>query len=125
MKHPERIQQQKFVGHVREFYPDMLFWHTPSGEERHGRIAVTLLQMGTRPGVPDLFFPTLKLFIEFKAPGEKESPAQKYVRQVLEFAGYTCLVYDDWQAAFAEIERRVRECGSAWGKLTGLPDARR
>jgi len=123
MRHPERIEQQKFVAHVREFYPDLMFWHTPSGEARHSHVGVTLLQMGTRPGVPDLFFPTLRLFIEFKAPGEKESPAQVYVRKVLTLAGYTCLVYDDWRLAWAELERRIRECGSAWGKLSGLPDA--
>lgn len=113
MKHPERIEQQKLVGFLREFYPDLLFWHTPNGEDRNGKVAIELSQMGVRPGVLDLFFPTLKHFIEMKRPGEadKLSAAQKYVRHILVLAGYTYASYDDARAAFADIEDRMRERG--------------
>lgn len=111
MKHPERIAQQKLVAHLNEFYPDLLFWHTPNGEKREKKIAAELKRMGTRPGVPDLFFPTLRVFIEMKAPNETTSIEQDNVSHLLRLAGYEVHVYDDWRAAFALIEERMRGRG--------------
>lgn len=116
MKHPERYEQMKLVALVREFHPDLLFWHTPSGELRSKKVGVTLLQMGTRPGVPDLFFPTLRYFIEMKAPGEDPSPEQIGVMAELRANGYSCAVFVHHRAAFDYLERRIRQfaAGARW-----------
>lgn len=118
VKRIERALQQTLVAHVRNFYPDLLFWHTPNGEDRPGGPCVILQSMGTKPGVPDLFFPTLRLFIEMKAPYGVLSPAQKQVIAVLELDGYDVRVYDSWRKAFAYIEERMRG-RTAFGFLTG------
>lgn len=50
-----------------------------SGNQR-GRVAFYMHKQklqGLRPGVPDLFFPHLKLFIELKRPGGRLSANQK------------------------------------------------
>lgn len=127
MKHPERIEQMKLVALVREFHPDLLFWHTPSGEERCKKIAFNLRQMGTRPGVPDLFFPTLRWFLELKAPGVYKAPVDglkpkqvEVIGQLVLF-GYAVSVHTDARTAFDEVERRVRQSSAG----TGAPDPAR
>lgn len=109
LRRPERIAQQKLVALVRHFYPDLLFWHTPNGEDRDAAVAIVLKAMGVEPGVPDLFFPTLRLFIEMKAPGGRMSESQARVREKLLLAGYIVRVYDDHEQAFAFIEGFMRE----------------
>jgi len=109
LRRPERIAQQKLVALVRHFYPDLLFWHTPNGEDREPKVAVVLKAMGVEPGVPDLFFPTLRLFVEMKAPGQRMSESQARVREKLLLAGYIVRVYDDHEQAFAFIEGFMRE----------------
>lgn len=108
MKHPERIEQMKLVALLDEFLPDLLYWHTPNGEERYGAIAVALKRMGVKPGVPDLFFPTMRLFVEMKAPNGLLSEDQLYVKGLLELVGYRVDVYTSARAAFDDIERRAR-----------------
>jgi hypothetical protein len=102
----ERVIQQKFVALVRHFHPSLLFWHTPNGEDRDPRTAIVLASMGVKAGVPDLFFPELRLFIEFKAPGEGLSTAQVEVVTDLRRMGYDVLIEDDHERAFALIEGR-------------------
>lgn len=125
MKHAERIEHMKLVALLREFYPDLLFWHTPNGEHRDRRVAVNLFRMGVRPGVPDLFFPTLRWFIELKEPGGggKVSPDQAYCAELLQLAGYRFDVYDSHREAFCAIEGAMLERG-ACGFACGLSGAR-
>lgn len=117
----ERVIQQKFVALVRHFLPDLLFWHTPNGEDRDPRTAIVLKSMGTTPGVPDIFFPGLALFVEFKAPGEDLSDAQAEVVTELRRLGYDVVVEDDHERAFALIEERY----AASQRVTGRDSGRR
>lgn len=102
----ERAIQQKFVALVHHFLPDLLIWHTPNGEDRDIRTAIVLKAMGVKPGVPDIFAPEMRLFIEFKAPGEDLSDAQALVIAELRRVGYDVVVEDDHERAFAMIEER-------------------
>lgn len=101
----------KFVGLVREFYPDELFWHTPSGKKRVGKDAIALKQMGLIAGVPDLFFPRLRWFVEMKAPGGEQSDDQIRVFGLLAAMGYDCAVFDNGRKAFAAYEAKVHGAG--------------
>lgn len=102
----ERVIQQKFVALARHFLPDLLFWHTPNGEDRDPRTAIVLASMGVEAGVPDIFVPELRLFIEFKAPGGSLSAAQVEVVTELRRLGYDVVVSDDHERAFALVEER-------------------
>lgn len=126
MKHAERIEQMKLVALLHEFYPDLLFWHTPNGEDRNRRVAINLSRMGVRAGVPDLFFPPLALFIELKEPGGSGvlSAAQVYCHEVLRLAGYRVDVYDSHREAFCAIQGAMIGRG-ACGFACGLPGAGR
>ena len=77
---------------------NLLWWHTPNGasfgkDRKRAAIQGNLLKrQGMLPGVPDLFYPSLKLFVEIKAANGKCSPAQVEVMKRLEDCGYTCVV---------------------------------
>jgi len=47
---------------------------------------------GVVPGVPDLFVPELRLWIEMKKPGGRLSEAQKSMIEYLEGIGHTVIV---------------------------------
>lgn len=80
-------------------YPNLLWWHTPSGGMRNKAEAFKLKRMGVIPGVPDLFFPHLKLFIELKTQKGVVSKSQKEVMKRLEVVGYTCKVAKGYEEA--------------------------
>jgi len=88
----EDILQINLVLFIRHNYPGLLFWHTPSGGYRHKMEASKFKRMGTIPGVPDLFFPSLKLFLELKTEKGKVSKVQKEVMAKLSACGYRCEV---------------------------------
>ena len=71
-------------------YP--LIWHTPNGGSRGAREAARLKREGVIPGVPDLFCPELRLFIEFKREDGRLSADQKELLAYLESVGYECIV---------------------------------
>ena len=56
-------------------------------------MAVKLKKMGVVAGIPDLFVPSWKLYIELKREkGGAVSPAQKKIMSYLTRHGYTCMV---------------------------------
>lgn len=118
-RRPERAIQQKLVALVRHFLPDLLFWHTPNGEDRDPRTAIVLKSMGTRPGVPDLFFPELRLFVEMKAQGEGLSNEQVRIVTELRAMGYDVAIEDDHERAFALIEERYAASQRVNGRDSG------
>ena len=90
-------------------YPDLLFWHTPNGGKRNPREGAKLKAMGTRAGVPDLFFPVPTgkhngLFIELKGPRGRVSDHQKNMMASLTRQGYLCEVICEFERAMELIE---------------------
>jgi len=83
---------------VHPKFKNLLWWHCPNGasfgkDRKRAAIQGNLLKrQGMLPGVPDLFFPSLNLFVEIKTATGKCSPSQVEVMKRLEDCGYTCLV---------------------------------
>jgi len=64
----------------------------PNGGARNAITGKRLKDEGVLPGVPDLFLPELKLFIEMKAPNGYCSEYQKQMIFDLQQAGYNVAV---------------------------------
>lgn len=60
----------------------------PNGGSRHAVEAMNLRAEGLLPGVPDVFIPGLRLFLEFKAPKGRVSEDQEDVAAILICLGY-------------------------------------
>lgn len=70
-------------------HPDLDYFAIPNGGERNAIVAAKLKAEGVKSGVPDLFFPSLRLFVEMKrVKGGSVSPVQKHWHDRLTKAGY-------------------------------------
>lgn len=136
---PSEIEWQiAFVAHIDLFkYPDLVYWHVPNGEarpayttksgKRISPVGHKLKLMGSKPGVPDMFFarPTVPLFcIELKRKGGAISPAQKEMIPRLEACHIPVWIVDDLDDAIRLLEDKQcvkRQGGSIWGKKTFPP----
>lgn len=89
----EHQEQVNFVRWFRLQFPRVLIFAIPNGGDRHAAVAAKMRAEGVMPGVPDLFIPDWRLFVEMKRrKGGRVSPEQKKVMEHLEMAGYTCAV---------------------------------
>ena len=62
----ESDEQIAFVRWFRASHPGVLIFAIPNGGSRQKREALKLQNEGVTPGVPDLFIPEWRLFIEMK-----------------------------------------------------------
>ena len=100
MKDIEHQEQVKFVAWIEKNYPEHRVFAIPNGGKRGKIQAVKLKQEGVRPGVPDLFIPSLKLFVEMKKPeGGRVSKEQKSWLSYLNSWGYYALVANGFEEA--------------------------
>jgi len=61
-------------------YPDVLIFAIPNGEKRHIATAIKLKEEGVTSGIPDLYIPAWKVWIEMKrSKGGKVSKDQKAI----------------------------------------------
>lgn len=90
----EHLEQAMFISWFRKNYmPEHRIFAIPNGGYRLKSSAMALKAEGVSAGVPDLFCPSLKLFIEMKKEkGGKLSLEQKDWISYLESIGYTCLI---------------------------------
>lgn len=89
----ESREQILFVNWFRKTHPDHLIFAIPNGGGRNIVTAGRLKMEGVLAGVPDLFIPSLKLWIEMKRKkGGVVSKEQKSVMNYLETVGYICYV---------------------------------
>lgn len=103
----ETQEQIAFVTLCRLKYPKLLFFAIPNGGYRTMITGRILQREGLIPGVPDLFFPALRTFIEMKRADKSKSrvsQAQKHVIKLLEQAEYTCFVAYGAQHALNYID---------------------
>ena len=92
-KSSEASHQEGFVNWFRQKFPGVLIFHIPNGEHRALSVGVRLKKLGVVAGIPDLFVPSWKLWLELKREnGGTVSPKQKAMMEYLSRAGYTCLV---------------------------------
>ena len=93
MSSTESREQEGFVRWFRQHYPDVVIFAIPNGGARHIHTATILKLEGVLPGVPDLYIPAWKLWIEMKRKrGGKLSSSQTAMISYLESVGYTCIV---------------------------------
>ena len=86
----------------------MLVFAIPNGGKRSITTAMQLKAEGVAPGVPDLFIPELKLFIEMKRQqGGRVSKEQKEVIAELTKVGYQCLVCKGFEDAKEQLEKII------------------
>lgn len=99
----ESEEQCRFVSTFKEHYPNVKILAIPNGAHvSSARQAVKLKREGLLNGIPDLFVPQWKLWIEMKRQkGSYLSASQKEVISYLETCGYFVFVgygFDDaWQ----------------------------
>lgn len=74
-------------------FPSIRIFHIPNGGHRKMSVAKTLKAEGVRPGVPDLYVPAWKLWIEMKrTTGGRLSPEQRDWINYLEGVGDSVIV---------------------------------
>ena len=82
--------QREIVGALRCL--GHLVFAVPNGGGRSVAEAGKLKAEGVTAGVPDLFVPGRRAFIEVKKPGGRISPAQRDMMVKLRLLGYDCIV---------------------------------
>jgi hypothetical protein len=89
----ESREQIFFVNWVRKYYPEHVVFAIPNGGGRTKMTAMALKAEGVLAGVPDIFVPSLKLWIEMKKErGGVISKEQSSVMAYLSQCGYKCVV---------------------------------
>ncbi len=88
----EDEEQIKFLQHFKRTYPKVLIYHTPNGGQRHIATAMKMKALGVVKGIPDLFIPEFKLWVEMKRVKGKLSDEQKAMNEYLESVGYKVIV---------------------------------
>lgn len=89
----EHMEQQGLVAWFRGMFPETLIFSIPNGEYRAMATAKKLRAEGVVPGVPDLYIPALKMWVEMKRKeGGKLSDDQIRIHTYLEGIGDTVIV---------------------------------
>lgn len=101
----EHGEQVAFVNWFRATYPAILIFAIPNGEKRDIGTAVKLKAEGVVPGIPDLYIPAWRLWVEMKAKGGKISHEQSEVMDYLQTVGDTCIVAYGWQDAVEQVQK--------------------
>jgi len=100
----EYMQQVRLVAWFRANYRDEVIFAIPNGGHRSKSQGLKLKNEGVLPGVPDLFIPGRRLFIEMKTEdGGTVSPAQKAMIQKLRDLGYRVEVCPGFESAKAVL----------------------
>ena len=89
----EHEEQRELVMWFRQTWPDVRIFAIPNGGARSPATAGRLKAEGVSRGVPDLFIPAWRLWVEMKrTKGGSLDPAQRDWLAYLESVGYQCLV---------------------------------
>lgn len=89
----EHEEQREFVSWFRRTWPGVLIFATPNGGARSQATAGRLKVEGVVAGIPDLFIPAWRLWIEMKRRKNGiVSKDQKEAIKYLASVGYSCIV---------------------------------
>ena len=100
----ESAEQIGFVNWFEDRFSGVRIFHIPNGGHRAISVAKKLRAEGVRPGVPDLYVPAWKLWIEMKrTKGGRLSPDQKDWIAYLEVIGDTVIVAHGAREASAKV----------------------
>lgn len=104
----EDAEQITFVNWFNRTHPQTLIFHIPNGGHRHIAVAKKMKQLGQVAGIPDLFIPEWRLFIEMKREkGGVVSKEQKAIIEYLRSVGYQVEVCKGHKQAIGVIENRT------------------
>jgi len=101
----EHLEQAHLVSWFRKnYHPEHRIFAIPNGGFRTGMAGMAMKAEGLTKGVPDLFIPSLKLFIELKkVKGGKLSIEQKDWLIYLNEVGYTAVMCSGQEEAKIQI----------------------
>lgn len=100
----EHEEQRNFIQWFRRKYPLVRIFAVPNGGARSPATAGRLKAEGVLRGVPDLFVPEWRLWIEMKRiKGGRLSDEQKEWIDYLERHGYRCIVGYGCEGAIREV----------------------
>ena len=104
-KVPTEDQEQAFfVAWFRAQFPNVLIHSIPNGDMRHMGVALRMVRTGVVKGIPDLFIPEWRVWVEMKRRrGGRVRPEQKEVIAYLERVGYTVFVGKGFEDARDKI----------------------
>jgi len=107
----ESMEQQGFLQWFHLQFPEVLIFHVPNGGFRNVTTARRLRKEGVVPGIPDLYIPEWKIWIEMKKiKGSVLSNEQKRIIAYLEGIGDTVIVgYGATDASVKVMEGR-KQC---------------
>ena len=101
----EHIEQVTFINWFRATYPTVLIFAIPNGEYRAITTAMRLKAEGVTKGIPDIFIPEWKVWIEMKKEkGGTISKEQKEMKIYLESVGYTVFIAKGYKKAIDFIK---------------------
>lgn len=109
-KKSEHQEQAEFVQWMKRTYPEHRFFAIPNGGMRSKAVAMKLKIEGVSKGVPDLFIPSLHLFIEMKkASGGIVSPEQSDWLLHLTECGYSVAICNGKDEAVKIVESLINK----------------
>ena len=109
----EHAEQSAFVAWFRASFKDVRIFAIPNGSPRNIVIAQKLKLEGVSPGVPDLFIPAWRLWIEFKrVRGGTVSTEQDGWMTYLSECGYVCFVARGCEDGKKKIEDFIKLFGT-------------
>ena len=105
IKKSESREQIAFVQWLKRTHPDHWPMAIPNGGGRTKAQGAILKAEGVSPGVPDLFIPSLHLWIEMKQPGGRVSKVQKEWQAYLVSVGFSvaiCWSFEEAKVVFLD-----------------------
>ena len=100
----EAMEQQGFVQWFRHKFPGVLIFAIPNGEYRAKSTAKKLVAQGVVSGVPDLYIPSMRTWVEMKRKhGGILSNEQKRIHKYLDGVGDTVIVGNGAEDASRKI----------------------
>lgn len=106
----EHLEQAHLVMWFRRTYPDTLIFAIPNGGMRSKSQAMKLKVEGVVPGIPDLFVPEWKLWIEMKkVKGGVVSKEQQAMIKYLQSVGYDVIVGHGAEDAINQLTEKYHE----------------
>ena len=106
----EHLEQAHLVMWFRRAYPDTLIFAIPNGGMRSKSQAMKLKVEGVVAGIPDLFVPEWRLWIEMKkVKGGVVSKEQQLMIKYLQSVGYSVIVGLGAEDAKAQILEKRNE----------------
>lgn len=104
----EHAEQVTFVFKFRERYPSIKIFAIPNGGYRAKVTAQKLKAEGCSSGVPDLYIPALKCWIEMKRQkGGRLSTEQKTWIEYLESIGDKVIIGNGWESAWTQVQEII------------------